>query len=256
MDDPFEILGVPRGSSEDEIKKAYRKLAMKHHPDKGGDPEMFKKISQAHEDALKPPPPQVPNFFDMMFQNQQKETHNIEIEQRAAYFGSNITLNINNTIPCKQCICPACGHRGILQLGPFQHPCPHLNIHRKCSNCKDNNESFNIQIPPRIPQDTIINISNTRNICIKIKPDPILQLVGNDFVYNVKISFKESLVGTTIMIPHYDGPLQYVTKFVKPTKKYIVKGKGFSNGNLIIQFTIEYPDSFTEEQIEMFKKCL
>lgn len=253
MSDPFEILGIPKGSTEDEIKKAYRKLAMKHHPDKGGDPEMFKKISQAYDDALKPP--QQPNFFDMMFP-QQKETHIVEIEQRAAYFGTNINLNISFVTPCKQCLCPLCSHRGVLQLGPFQHPCPQANIHKKCSNCKDNNEVHDVHIPPRTPNDTVMNISNTRNICIKLKPDPILELVGNDFIYKVNISFKESLVGTTITIPHYDGPLRYVTNFTKPTKKYIVKGKGFSNGNLIIQFNIQYPDAFTEEQIDMFKKCL
>ncbi|MFA7319497.1 MAG: molecular chaperone DnaJ [Parcubacteria group bacterium] len=46
----YDILGVPKGASDDEIKKAYRKAAHKHHPDKsGGDEAQFKKVNEAYQ---------------------------------------------------------------------------------------------------------------------------------------------------------------------------------------------------------------
>jgi DnaJ-class molecular chaperone len=49
MSDYYEILGVKKGASQEEIKKAYRKEAVKHHPDKGGDEAEFKKINEAYQ---------------------------------------------------------------------------------------------------------------------------------------------------------------------------------------------------------------
>ena len=50
MKDYYEILGVSKNASEDEIKKAFRKLAHQHHPDKqGGDEKKFKEINEAYQ---------------------------------------------------------------------------------------------------------------------------------------------------------------------------------------------------------------
>ena len=46
--DLYEILGITKDASAEEIKKAYRLKALKTHPDKGGDPEVFKSVSSAY----------------------------------------------------------------------------------------------------------------------------------------------------------------------------------------------------------------
>lgn len=47
--DYYKILGVEKGASADDIKKAFRKLAHKHHPDKGGDEAKFKEANEAYQ---------------------------------------------------------------------------------------------------------------------------------------------------------------------------------------------------------------
>jgi DnaJ-class molecular chaperone len=52
--DYYSILGVPRNASEQEIRKAYKKQSMQHHPDRGGNEEQFKKVNEAYS-TLKDP---------------------------------------------------------------------------------------------------------------------------------------------------------------------------------------------------------
>jgi len=69
--DYYNTLGVDRNASPDEIKKAYRKLAAQHHPDKGGDTATFQKIQEAYETLSDPQKKQQhdnPNPFGGGFQ--------------------------------------------------------------------------------------------------------------------------------------------------------------------------------------------
>jgi DnaJ-class molecular chaperone len=55
MANAYETLGVPKGASDEEIKRAYRKLATQHHPDKqGGNTAKFQEIQSAYETLSDP----------------------------------------------------------------------------------------------------------------------------------------------------------------------------------------------------------
>ena len=49
MSDLYELLGIPRDAAEDEVKRAYRRKAREHHPDAGGDGEVFKAVTHAYQ---------------------------------------------------------------------------------------------------------------------------------------------------------------------------------------------------------------
>jgi DnaJ-class molecular chaperone len=147
----YDTLGIDRGASVDEIKKAYRKLAVKHHPDKpGGDAEKFKKINQAHETLSDPdrrakydqfgtddPQQQMPQGPDIsqVFQNmfsgggmpfgqgggggngrRGDHKHVIELSLDEVFTGVTKTLKVTITKPCFACLhkCSVCNGAGML----------------------------------------------------------------------------------------------------------------------------------------------
>lgn len=54
MANAYETLGVPKGAPDEDIKKAYRKMASQHHPDKGGDTQKFQEIQSAYDTLSDP----------------------------------------------------------------------------------------------------------------------------------------------------------------------------------------------------------
>ena len=144
MQDPYAVLGVSRNASKDEVKKVYKKLAMKHHPDKGGDETKFKQITDAYNQICNPESNSPDHFgfdpfdgmggiFGQMFggsrgagpfqfnthqQPPQKELKilkkNITISMKEAYNGITKKLCINTEEHCDKCtsICSLCGGKG------------------------------------------------------------------------------------------------------------------------------------------------
>lgn len=154
-DNYYDILGVNKDANEDEIKRAYKKLALKTHPDKnGGDDVMFKKINLAYETLSDPDkkrhydnPNQMPNFgafheeniFEHLFKNMnmnmnvnanrqiKRENHiyKLNISLREVYKGISKTLKVTLNKICFDCqiTCRYCNGSGMIfrlhQMGPL-----------------------------------------------------------------------------------------------------------------------------------------
>lgn len=134
----YEVLGVDKSASQEDIRKTFLKLARQNHPDKGGDEEKFKELVRANEvlsdenkrrmydqtgvvpgeESHQPPPGPMPFSFDLnnlfgMFGMGNKPTRrggkgpsqvqNVPINLKHFYFGYNINLNINKQVFCKKC---------------------------------------------------------------------------------------------------------------------------------------------------------
>lgn len=186
----YEDLGLSGGATPDDIKKAYRKLAREHHPDKGGDAEKFKKVQTAYEvltDPEKrqnydqfgtvegPPGGFPPDIFAHMFgganpfgqqrgpKRRADHNHTLNISLDDAYRGLVKNMKITLQRVCRECIikCNACGGRGQIQrqMGPFMmaQPCGQCQgqgtTNKGCAGCnfkKHKIENLNLEL--KIPK--------------------------------------------------------------------------------------------------------
>lgn len=185
----YEVLGLEKGASDAEIKKAYRKLAMKHHPDKGGNPEEFKKIQAAY-DILSDPekkenldrfgtpdgPPQPQGFpadiFSQMFGGggfgaprgpvkRSNFDHELKISMEESYRGTTRKLMVTLQKTCFNCRqkCQQCHGQGQVrhQMGPmvFNQPCPACQggggTNTGCSQCKNGQKQEPLNLELKIP---------------------------------------------------------------------------------------------------------
>lgn len=182
----YDTLGVQKGASKDEIRKAYRKLAMKEHPDKGGDAEKFKKISEAYEvlsddekrEQYDNPMPQMHggddmfNFFNQMFNHGRPQarkmasfTKEVELSLEKIYHGTEIKFKISIVQKCEYCEdrCGRCNGVGIIRVG---HPMiPMMSIEQPCDACQGKGATHKGCL-----RCSMGNVESERIVHIKIPP--------------------------------------------------------------------------------------
>lgn len=260
----YQTLGVDKTATQAEIKKAYRKLTMKHHPDKGGDENKFKEIAEAYAvigdenkrqqyDAVQENPfanfgnmgGMDGNFSDLFnqffgnrgpFQQQQTKGNDIRvglhISFSEAFYGVTKSFRV--------------GSENItLHIKPGARSGMKITLHGKGSP-----HPFNSQLPNG---NVIVEIS------VELNSENVID-DQNNIWREYSLPWYDIMTGTKITINSLDGPLAVmIPEHSTPGKVLRLKNKGWPDyqsgirGNLMLKLNASYPD-LNSEQIEYIKK--
>jgi len=255
--DYYSILGVKETATQEEIKKAYKKLAMKHHPDRGGDTALFQNISQAYDTIGDPEkrsqydaerqgfgsrefhftsgnpfdPFGGQNPFEQFFRGARRQN----IRQK------NRDLNIRCTITFKQSFTGT-------------------DLEASYSTLSGKKQNVIIKVPPGIQSGQVIryggmgddsNPSLPRGdlmVTVMVEISKDFDRRGDDLVAYLNINPIEAMIGCNKIINTLDDTGIRITLHpgIQHGTEFLTRGKGFKNlggyvGNLIVQIRIDVP---------------
>ena len=271
--DYYSTLGLQRNASDAEIKKAYRSMAMKYHPDRGGDEKKFKEISQAYEFLSDPQKKQIidmggdPNAQPGRGGSQGPFEFHFDTGNMNDIFGNfgfggfgrqpqrrNRSLNINVEITLED----------VLNGKDFT---AEVSIPGK-------NKMINIQIPPGIEHGQQIRYEGMGDDSIPgLKPGDLLVNVivrehsrykreGTSLIIEQLVSVWDALLGASIEIQTLDRKTLSMSlpPGTQPDTVMSCKGEGLPNmrtrqrGNLLIRIKVVVPRVINPEQIKLIQQ--
>ena len=248
--DYYEVLGVQKGASDDELKKAYRKLARKYHPDLNKDnPEAadkFKEVNEAYEVLS-------------------------DKEKRAKYdqFGFAGVVTQTQRTPLgmfqTQGACPNCRGTGKI----IKKPCPKCGGQGRVRKTR----KFKVNIPAGIDDGQSIQQRGQGNagvnggpagdlfVTVAIRPHPIFTRNGPDVHVDIPISFAQAALGDTLQVPTIDGRIEYkIPEGTQTGTTFRMRGKGIQNvngrgrGDQYVRVNIEVPKNLSEKQKKLLRE--
>ncbi|RUA02162.1 MAG: J domain-containing protein [Deltaproteobacteria bacterium] len=291
--DYYKLLGVDKKASEKEIKKAYRKLAMKYHPDhtKGdkSDEEKFKKISEAYAVLSdKEKRSQYDSFGSAGFQqrySQEDIFRNFDLNDifREFGFGGGNRGGVRFTFGGRN---NQFGNFGAGSQAPvrgtdlvYELPLTLSEVisgTRKKISFKHNGrtENLTVKIPKGLITGKKLRLSGkgepspyggpAGDLFIKaaITPDPVFTVKGTDLYLNRKIRLTEALLGTDITVRTPDGRKKRlkIPAGTKHQTQMRLAGQGLPimntdrRGDLFVKITIDVPKELSADQRKLVEK--
>lgn len=284
MKNYYSVLGLPNGASDDDIKKAYRKLAMKYHPDRNeGDKQAedkFKEVSEAYAVLSDKKKRQQYDQFGSEGFHQKFSQEDIfrdfdmnEILRGFGFGGGN----------------PFQGHERSGFGNPFSQGRPPQReakippIKKECSitfeesamGCQrtisiarnGTHEETSIKIPPGIAHGKVLRVKgkgqtsltgNRRgdlHLLIHVLPHPLFRREGRDVVVDAEIKLTQALLGATIEVETLSGIKSVkVPPGTQNGTKLRLKGVGIKftsgvQGDQLVKIIVKIPKEITEEQL-------
>lgn len=257
MTDPYKILGVTPNSSDSEIKSAYRKLAKQHHPDHGGDGELFAKINAAY-DNIKNAQARSSYQQEQDFSNYSNMRWKSEFGGTAFDFEDIFSQTFNRT-PRNQDV-------SITMYVSLEdiYNCAEKTVRYNLNNGKT--KEVDIRIPKGITEDTKVRFANFGEdtkpgpaghlfVTFRIKTHADYIVEGYDLVKRLNISVKEAMFGTEKNIQtldkrnlklHIKSGTQCGTRLRIPESGLPQRDR--PNGNLFIEVKVDIP-SLSEDDL-------
>lgn len=267
--DYYSTLGLKRGASEDDIKKAYRSMAMKHHPDRGGSEQKFKEIEEAYRTLSDPQkkqmvdsgmdPNQQPQYGNS-WQGGPFEFHfgNGGMDDIFTQFGfgfggrarpRNRSFNVNVALTLEEVLT---GKEISAEIGIPGGQRKMVNINVPAGIADGQNIRYQGMGDSSIREapagDLIVNISVLRH--------PRFEREGDNLVYNHRISAWDAMLGAMLKVETLDKKSIDITipPGTQPDTVLSCRGEGLPNvrsrqrGNLLIRISVEIPRSLSERQ--------
>ena len=247
--DPYKILGINQSSSDDEIKKAYRRLASQHHPDKGGDTARFQEIQQAYDTLTDPQ------------RRAQHDNAGNQFHQFSAEFGPGGGFDFDtifNVFGTRFNFRPPQQARISLWISLQDvMSCPTRTVNVATER---GTSLVEITIPPGVEDGTQVNYQGIAPggidllVQFRVHPDARWTRDQNNIVTDVSVSIWQLIVGATVDVTGLTGEQLSVTvpPGTQPNTHLRLRGQGLPNrrnqrGDAIIRIQAVIPEIISGE---------